>query len=95
MTRRTWFSSVCNTRAISGAVDLASDTNTIWARWRNANTFDWRNIRRSRCASSGNRSRTNTDAGRPMTWTRVTGAYFSAALLATHVVRWCHVALDQ
>jgi hypothetical protein len=32
ITRRTWFSSVCSTRAISDAGDLASDANRIWAR---------------------------------------------------------------
>jgi len=67
ITRRTWFSSVCNTRAISGADDRASDANTICARWRNANTFDWREIRRSFNASSDDNARTNTDAGRPTT----------------------------
>ena len=67
ITRRTWFSSVCNTRAISGADDRASDANRICARCRNANTFDWREIRRSFCASSADNSRTNTDAGRATT----------------------------
>jgi hypothetical protein len=67
ITRRTWFSSVWSTRAISGADDPASEANTICARWRSANTFDWREIRRSFTASSGINSRTNTDAGRATT----------------------------
>jgi hypothetical protein len=67
ITRRTWFSSVCSTRAISGAEDFASDANTICARWRSANTFDWREIRRSFTTSSGVNSRTYTDAGRATT----------------------------
>jgi len=66
MTRRTWFSSVWSTRAISVAEDRASEARMIWALCRSAKTFDWREILRSFTDSSSLNAKTNTDAGRAM-----------------------------
>ncbi len=49
---------------MSGAATPESDASRICARWRRANTFDWRDMRRSRTASSPVNSLTKIDGGR-------------------------------